>query len=123
MSLMSTGYDPSPSSARQLWSTAGIVGGPNLTSYSSPTFDAALDSALASWTPAQSRAHLHRAYQTLIDDAPAVWLFDVLTIAGIHKRVHTPKIRAAGWWTNLADWWIPANERIDRDRVGLRAAP
>ena len=58
----------------------------------------------------------------LVDDAPAVWLYDVLTIAGAHRRIRTAHMRVDGWWSDIADWWIPADERIERDRVGLRPA-
>ena len=45
-----------------------------------------------------------------------------VSIAGVHKRIRPVGIRADGWWEGLADWWIPAKERIDRDRIGLRPA-
>jgi peptide/nickel transport system substrate-binding protein len=121
--LMATGYDPSPTSIQQSWSTAGIgPGGQNFLAYSNPVFDALLDSAMTTFDAAAARARAHRAYQVLVDDAPAVWLYDVLTVAGLHSRVRPEGLRADGWWVNLADWWIPAGERIERDRVGLRAA-
>jgi hypothetical protein len=31
-------------------------------------------------------------------------------------------MRADGYWNGLADWWIPANERNARDKIGLRPA-
>lgn len=121
--LMSTGYDPSPTSIQQSWTTGGIGrGGQNYVAYSNPAFDALLDSALASFDEGRARAYARRAYQTLVDDAPAVWLYDVLTIAGLQRRVRPEGLRADGWWVSLADWWIPAAERIERDRIGLRAA-
>ena len=51
-----------------------------------------------------------------------MWLYDNLNLAGAHKRIRTAPMRVDYWWANLADWWIPANERIERDRIGLRAA-
>lgn len=121
--VMATGYDPSLSTVKQVWSSAGIgPGGQNFTRYSNRTFDAMLDSALMVWDPGQSRAIARRAYQALVDDAPAVWLYDVLTIAGMHKRIHPSGLRVDGWWANLPDWWIAPDERLERDRVGLRPA-
>ena len=122
-SMLAMSTDPSPSGARQYWHSAGTAkGGSNYISYMSPSFDALLDSAIASFDPAATKAYARRAYQVLIDDAPAIWLYDVLTIAGVHRRVRTPGMRADGYWAGLADWHIPPSERIARDRVGLAAA-
>lgn len=121
--MMSTNPDPSPSGITQNWSTAGIGNSlQNALRYSNPRFDALVDSATKSFDVAKARQYYHRAYQTLVDDAPAVWLYDVLTIGGLHKRIRPTGLRADGWWPNLADWSIPANERIERDRIGLRPA-
>ena len=109
--------------ARQYWTTSGIGGsGQNYLRYSNPRFDALLDSAVASFDPARRRDQSHRAWQMLVDDAPAVWLYDVLFMHAVHRRIKPTDMRADGWWSGLADWTIPANERIDRDRIGLRPA-
>jgi len=114
--------DPSPVSVRQTWGSAGarVAGGSNFGSYESPAFDAQVDSALFTSDPAKARPHWLRAYQTIVDDAPAVWLFEPRLVAGVHRRVRVVDLRADGWWTRLGDWSIPARERIGRDRVGLR---
>jgi peptide/nickel transport system substrate-binding protein len=123
MATMGTGSDPSPSTIRQSWSRSAIgSGGQNFVGYASPAFDATIDSATSVFDPTQSRALARRAYQILVDDAPAVWLYDALSVAGVHKRIQTAPMRVDAWWANLADWWIPADQRIDRDRVGLRPA-
>ena len=121
--MMSTNTDPSPSGIRQNWASEGIGKGlQNQLSYSNPRFDALADSASKSFDPVKAKQYYHRAYQTIVDDAPAVWLYDPLTIGGLHKRIRAEGMRADGWWVNLPDWWIPGNERIDRDRIGLRPA-
>jgi peptide/nickel transport system substrate-binding protein len=115
--------DPARSGIRQNWGTVGFLpAGQNYVRYSNRTVDALFDSAAATFNPARAEQYYHRAFQTLVDDAPAVWLYDVLTIAGAHKRIRPEGLRPDGWWVGLADWWIPANERIDRDRIGLRPA-
>jgi hypothetical protein len=68
-------------------------------------------------TLAGRRAHFTRAYQIIIDDAPAIWLAEPKRIMAIHKRIKTTGVRADAWWANIADWGIPANERIARDRA------
>ena len=115
--------DPTPGSIRQTWGTAGMQGseGSNYGSYSSPAFDALVDSALATTDPARARSLYQRAYQRIIDDAPAIWVYEPRFFAGAHRRLRPVYMRADGWWAGIADWTIPEGERIDRDRVGLRA--
>lgn len=123
VALLSMGVDPTRSGLKQYWSSAGLVkGGSNSVNYSNRAVDALLDSGMVTFDAARARQYYHRAVQTLVDDAPAAWLYDVLTIAGIHKRIRPAPMRADAWWANLADWSIPANERIERDRIGLRPA-
>lgn len=114
--------DPNAAGAVQSWGTASIIpAGGNYLSYSDPRFDALVDSATASFSAAAARAYAVRAYQTIADDAPAVWLYDVLAIGLISTRFHVAPLRADGWWEHLADWTIPPAARIDRDRIGLGA--
>ena len=115
--------DPSPSGYKQQWGSAGVPpAGQNYFSYRNPTFDALLDSALATADASRMRADMRRAFQIQIADAPAIWLYDIPSIAGVQKRIHPQPMRPDGWWIHLADWTIPPNERIDRDRVGLGGA-
>jgi peptide/nickel transport system substrate-binding protein len=115
--------DPSPSGFKQSWTTAGIAkDGSNFPAYSNPTVDALLDSATAAFDPARTRSYARRAFEIIIDDAPAIWLYEPLTVAGMDKRIRPTKMRADGWWSGLADWWIPAGERTARDQIGLRPA-
>jgi peptide/nickel transport system substrate-binding protein len=113
--------DPSPSGFKQSWTTAGIAkDGSNFPSYSNRAVDALLDSATAAFDPARTRAYARRAFETIIEDAPGIWLYQPPTVMGIDKRIHTTKMRADGYWSGLADWWIPAGERTSRDQIGLR---
>ena len=116
--------DASMSDLRQMWTTPAERLGTNWGSYENPVFDAAVDSALTSNDPARMHAYFHRAYTTITDDAPAVWLYQPRQVAGIQRRIHTAYLRADSWWAHLADWYVPASERIPRDRIGLvDAAP
>lgn len=121
--LITVNPDANLGGARQYWTTGGMAeGGQNHIRYSNPRFDALLDSAIASFDGARRADQAHRAWQMLVDDAPAVWLYDVLAMSAIHRRIRTTDMRADGWWAGLSEWTIPANERIDRDRIGLRPA-
>ncbi len=125
--IVALSSDPSPSGIRQHWGTPapGEASGTNGGSYSNPTVDALIDSALTTMDFATEKAYFKRAYQAVVDDAPAIWLYDPKLAAGMHKRLQPQGMRADGWHANIAEWTIPADQRIDRDRIGLRsvAAP
>jgi peptide/nickel transport system substrate-binding protein len=120
--LASYGTDPSPTGFKQSWSTSGIKEGSNFPAYSNPIVDALLDSATASFDFAHTRAYARRAFETIIEDAPGIWLYQPLTVAGIHKRIHVGPMPPDGYWSGMADWWIPASQRTARDKIGLRTA-
>ena len=115
--------DPGLTDINQSWTTAAVPpAGQNWIRYSNPAVNALADSLVNAPSADQARQLKHRAYQIITDDAAGVWLYDVLTIGGAHKRLRTEGMRADAWWSGVADWWIPANERIERDRIGLRPA-
>jgi peptide/nickel transport system substrate-binding protein len=110
--------DAAPGNIVQTWGTvAAVPGGTNYGGYSNPIFDAQVDSALAASSLEQARPLFKRAYQTIVDDAPAIWLYEIKGASGIHKRIRVTAIRPDAWWAHIADWYIPANERIERDRI------
>lgn len=116
--------DPGVSNFKQTWSTSSTgKDGSNYGSYSNALVDALLDSATATFDPARTKAYARRAFETIIEDAPAIWLYEPPTVMGISKRVHTTFLRADGYWSGIADWWIPAGERSARDKIGLRPTP
>ena len=113
--------DPTVSGFRQSWTSAALgKDGANYTSYVNPAVDALLDSATYTFDPARTRSYARRAFEIIIEDAPGIWLYEPPTVAGIHKRIHTTTMRADGYWSGMADWWIPASERLPRDQIGLR---
>ncbi len=117
------GTDPAVGGTEQAWATSGIGPmGQNHIHYSNPAVDALLDSASASFDPAKSNAYARRAFATIIADAPAIWLYDWTNVNAINRRITTATMRPDEWWANLADWSIPADKRIARDRIGLAAA-
>jgi peptide/nickel transport system substrate-binding protein len=124
MEIQGYGTDPAPSGLRQSWSSAAIgKDGANYTSYMNPTVDALLDSVTYSFDPARTRSYARRAFETIIEDAPGIWLYEPPTVFGISNRIHTTNLRADEYWAGMADWWIPADKRSPRDRIGLRPTP
>lgn len=121
--LQAFSVDPSPSGAREQYGSEGAtVGGPNIFMYASPAFDTHLDRALNAYEPARAKAHMRNAYRQLVADAPGIWLYDILALAGAHERIEMAPMRADEYWAHIADWYIPEDERLPRDRVGLGPA-
>lgn len=111
--------DGSPAGSRATW---GSGGNQNFGSYGNPLVDAQLDSALATFDAADRRSHFSRAYQLIVDDAPAIWLYEPRNVIGIHRRFVMPPLRTAGWWLDLPRWSVRTGEQIARDR-GAASAP
>lgn len=114
--------DPSPGGIRESWGSlaAHTPGSKNYGDYDDATFDSELDSALAAPSKSVARALYSRVFRTLIDDAPAIWLFEPRNMIGIQKRFHVAALRADAWWAHLADWYVPADKQTARDRAGSR---
>jgi len=107
---------------RQVWTTAAI-GDDNYTRFATAALDAMIDSTLLAFdTPTRIRT-LERVIQTLIDEAPAIWLVEDFVLAGMHRRIQPGAPTPLGWWHGLAQWQIAPDQRLDRDRIGLGTAP
>jgi len=117
------GTDPSPGGAKQNWGTSGFTPqGQNFLHYSNPRVDALLDSATFSFDAGKRKAYASGAFQQIIDDLPAIWLFDFTYTAAVNRRIEPATMRLDEWWANLADWSISPDKRIERDRIGLAPA-
>lgn len=103
---------------RQTWMSNGES---NELRYRSRAFDVLADSALSTFDRSLSRQLWGRAFQQIINDAPAIWLYEQRAPVALHTRFVVPPLRADGWWHGLADWSVDPAQRIDRDRIGLTA--
>lgn len=110
---------PSPGSVRQSWGSAGsrAKNGTNYGSYESAMFDAYVDSARATVDLPGRRAYFTKAYTTIVQDAPAIWIAEPTPTVGYHSRLQLAPLRSDAWWAHIADWWIPADKRIPRDTL------
>ncbi|MGH7663560.1 MAG: ABC transporter substrate-binding protein [Gemmatimonadaceae bacterium] len=117
--------DPSFSGLRQNWMTEGQegTGTSNFGSYSGAGFDALVDSALVAPTPGERSRLKAAAFQAIVDDAPAIWLYEPLLVAAAHRRIDITGMRPDAWWAGIPEWSIAADRRIARDSIGLRARP
>jgi len=41
-----------------------------------------------------------------VDDAPAVWLYELRNAQAVSRRIRLSGIRPDAWWANLADWSV-----------------
>jgi peptide/nickel transport system substrate-binding protein len=116
---------PSPGSVRGSWGTAGSrsTSGNNYGSYESPKFDAYVDSALNSFDQPQRKTYFTTAYQTIIDDAPAIWLAEPRQIIGYHSRFEIAPLRPDAWWAHIPEWSIPFDKQIARDKTPPSITP
>jgi len=117
--------DPSPGGIRESWSSAAAhaEGSKNYGDYANAAFDSEVDSALSAGSPPVARRLYSHAFQTLLSDAPAIWLYEPRNMIGIQKRFHVAPLRADAWWAHLADWYVPENEQTARDRAAAGDAP
>jgi peptide/nickel transport system substrate-binding protein len=99
----------------QAWGSRGVHS-LNYGWYVNTTFDATVDSALAEFNPAKSSELWVRAFQIILDDAPAIWLYEDRNIGVMHKRIQPATMRADAWYSHLADWTIDPAQRIARDK-------
>ena len=117
--LTTINTDPSALGAKQYWTSEGVKAGTDYLGYVNPKVDALLDSVGHATSQASAKRLAVQAYQIIADDAPAVWLYNASTRAAVNRRIDVQPFRGDGWWAHLADWSIPSDKRIDRDRVGL----
>lgn len=111
---------PAPSSIAEAWANpAPERRQHNAGLYGNPRVDALVDSALMEFDPVRRRELYRRAYRLVVDDAPAVWLYELRSVAAIHTRVRPVIDQADMWWRDLRLWWVPDSERLPRDRLGL----
>ena len=99
--------DPSPSTIRQSWgSTKGDDVGANFGRDASAEFDAIVDSALVAFNPTARAALFRRAYRRIVQDAPAIWLYEPRNLAAVRTRLVPVGMRADSWLAGLSDWTV-----------------
>lgn len=115
--------DASPANIVQTWGSnhGGNIANSNYSGYESHRFDALVDSALRSESLTKARSYFSQAYQTILNDAPAIWIYEMKGALAVDKRFVIDRIRPDAWWTHLADWYIPHSQRIARDRISPSA--
>lgn len=113
---------PSPSGVTQTWTSAAAAkGGLNYGGYESKPFDAQVDSAGASGSIAIAKAHYKTANQIIVDDAPAIWLYEPPILAGANVRLQIGTVRADAWWMGIPGWTIAPGKELPRDAASAKS--
>jgi peptide/nickel transport system substrate-binding protein len=115
--LAGTRTTPSPRGIRGSWASDAVPGGgtQNAWGYRSAAFDAAVESGLQEMDPVKSKADFRRAYQQVVDDAAAIWLYEIRNGSAVHRRFVLPAWRPDAWWITLGDWSVDPAQRLPRD--------
>jgi len=118
-------YAAEPRRCLGSWGIGGsrATSGNNYGSYENPVFDAYVDSGLSAVDPASRKALFTKAYETIIQDAPAIWLAEPIQTVAYHSRIQLAAMRPDAWWIHIPEWWIPADKRIPRDNTPPSATP
>ena len=110
--------DPSPSTLRESWHSGDVKNaGSNHLRYGNPVADAAMDSAVTEPDAEKSRALYRKAFQQIVDDVPAVWLYENRNFMALNGRVKPVLTGAHPWWLHLRLWSIPTAGRLPRDAM------
>ena len=121
--LMGYSGDPNPATLRQYWKSEQHGQGTNWGGYRNPAFDALIDSAARAADPDIARAQYTRAGRLLAADAPGIWIYELRSASGIHKRFRVATVRPDAWWANLDRWSVDPAQLKPRDRLGPGGPP
>ncbi len=104
--VMALGADVEPLGIRGVWGSGAArqQGGPNFGSYRSAPFDSALALAAAERSDAGMQRAMVNAWRIILDDAPALWLFEPFTVSAVRTDITPVGIRPDAWWSQLGDW-------------------
>jgi len=108
---------PLRTSIQGTWGSRGPDpwGAQNQVYYANAEADSAIARAVRELTPAEAAPHYRRAYQLIIDDAAAIWLYEPTEAHAIHARFITPPWRAEAWWRTIPRWRVDPAKRLPRD--------
>ena len=112
------GTTPSVRGLRTTWASRTPAGNGRLNAgnFRDTTVDASLEAGLTALDPERTRTQIRTAYRRVIDDAAAIWLYEPVQVAGVHRRFVTPAWRSDAWWRTIGEWRLdPAATRLARD--------
>jgi peptide/nickel transport system substrate-binding protein len=98
--------DPDPAAVRDAWGGQAARDGEgfNFGGYASPSVDSLLAAAGRATDAADARRRYARAYCQIVDDAPAVFLYEPLGLVAYDARWRPAGVRPDAWWAGLPAW-------------------
>lgn len=90
--------------------------GANFAGYRNERADELIDAILETPDTAALRGLWGELEQRLVDDAPYAPLYLDPELFGVHSRFANVRFRGIEWWEDVPYWYIPAGERLPRDR-------
>jgi peptide/nickel transport system substrate-binding protein len=115
--FQSLGHDASTASIAETWVTTEGMGGLNRIRYSNANVDRLVSEALNTFDRDEARAKWRDALEIINSDAPGIWLFTPIMVAGVHQRFENVSIPADEWWRTIWTWRVSPTEYIDRDLI------
>jgi peptide/nickel transport system substrate-binding protein len=103
VTVMKVSTSPSVAAILGSW---GSRAGLNVGRYRSAVFDALVDTARQSATEGLARRNMRRAYEQILRDAPAIFLWEAKGALAVSHRINVPAPIGNNWWIDLADWSI-----------------
>ncbi|HEX5817890.1 MAG TPA: peptide ABC transporter substrate-binding protein [Gemmatimonadales bacterium] len=97
--------EPSPRGIVEQWTTRGI-GALNHGRWSSPSFDADVELALAAPDLATARRRWRAALDTLAAEAPAIFLYTPEQRAAVQRRIGGVEINPYSWLEGVEKWTV-----------------
>jgi peptide/nickel transport system substrate-binding protein len=110
-------HDPSPSSVTDSWTTAGFDGY-NYGHYNNPNVVRLVDQAQTTPDIAEAKTLWERAFQTVIDDTPAIWVYVPEFAVALHTRLEGVSIRPDQWSATMWQWRVDPRNLLTRDVIG-----
>ncbi|MGQ0767416.1 MAG: ABC transporter substrate-binding protein [Gemmatimonadota bacterium] len=112
--------DPSPSSISQTFGGRDLQRSSNLGWYVNARVDSLIERAALESDRRRARALYRDIYQTIVSDAPAVFLWEPRNFALMHSRLETAGVRGDAWWAGLSRWRVAPGRKIPRDQIASR---
>jgi ABC-type transport system substrate-binding protein len=93
-----------------------VTGGDNFGQYRNPAVDQGIRAAERASDLGVARERWDAVLATIVDDAPAIWIYSPIMVSGIDRRFEDVTLRPDSWLAGLWRWRVPPDRYIDRDR-------
>ena len=90
----------------------------NIVSFDDPEVDRLMSEARAQPTAEQAAPLWRAVAQRIVQAHPYAWLYYYDGITAGAERLRGVRIDTYGAYQNTWEWWIPADQRLPRDRIG-----